>query len=103
MFKFVKPVMAVRAPVPLSVRYDSLLVQCCIAAAIYFGPQDAALAGLAFLSGRAGSNSVNAPVDSKDPAGAIEKFYSKKGLSSESFKVKQGGSLWELKFANMYN
>ena len=103
MLKFTKPVLAVRAPIPLSVRYDSLLVQCCIAAAVYFGPQDAALGALAFLSGRAGSNSINKPVDVKDANGAVENFYAKKGLSADAFKLKQGGNQWELKFVNVYN
>jgi|LauGreDrversion4_2_1035121.scaffolds.fasta_scaffold67068_3 hypothetical protein len=103
MLKFTRSALAVRSPVPLSVRYDSLLVQCCIAAAIYFGPQDAAIAALAFMSGRAGSNSINAAVDTKDPASALEKFYAKKGLTADAFRVKQGGSKWEAKFANMYN
>ncbi len=104
MFKFTKPVFGgVRAPIPLSVRYDSLLVQCCIAAVVYFGPQDAAIGALAFMSGRAGSNSMNKPVDVKDASQAVEKFYAKKGLSSDAFKLKQGGNQWELKFANMYN
>ena len=93
----------VRAPVPLSVRYDSLLVQCCIAAAVYFGPQDAALGALAFLSGRAGSNSLNKPVDVKDPQAALEKFYAKKGLAPESLTVRGGGRNMEVRFANVYN
>ena len=93
----------VRSPVPLSVRYDSLLVQCCIAAAIYFGPQDAAIAALAFVSGRAGSNSMNAPSNIQNPESALEKFYAKKGLAADAFRLRQGGSQWELRFANVYN
>ena len=93
----------VRAPIPLSVRYDSLLVQCCIAAAIYFGPQDAAIATLAFMSGRAGSNSINKPANIKDAELALEKFYAKKGLTADAFNVRSGGKSMEVRFANVYN
>lgn len=93
---------AVRAPVPLSVRYDSLLVQCMIAAGLYFGPQDAALGLLAAVSGRAGSNSVNKPSDIADPSSALEKFYAKKGLSNNDLRVSQGSKTWEARFVNMY-
>jgi hypothetical protein len=93
---------AVRAPIPLSVRYDSLLVQCCIAAAIYFGPQDAAVAGLAILAGRAGSNSINRPADIAEPTPALDKFYAKKGLTADDFRVSQGGKTVEARFVNMY-
>lgn len=102
MFRFSRMAKAaVRAPVPLAVRYDSLLVQCCIAAAIYFGPQDAALAALAAVSGRAYSNSINKPSDVADPAAALEQFYAKKGLSADAFRVAHG-STWEARFVNMY-
>jgi hypothetical protein len=92
---------AIGGPIPLSVRYDSLLVQCMIAAGLYFGPQDAFIGALAFLNGRAYSNSVNKPVDVADPTAALEKFYTKKGLNGEDFKVRQG-RCWEAKFTNMY-
>ena len=103
MFAFTRIARAapVRAPIPLSVRYDSLLVQCMIAAGLYFGPQDAFIGALAFISGRAYSNSYNKPADVAEPSGALEKFYAKKGLSSDSFNVQTGRS-WEVKFANMY-
>lgn len=102
MFRFSKLAQsAVRAPIPLAVRYDSLLVQCCIAAAIYFGPQDAAIAALAAISGRAYSNSVNKPSDVADPAVALDQFYAKKGLTAEAFRVAHG-STWEARFTNMY-
>ena len=91
-----------RAPIPLSVRYDSLLVQCCIAAAIYFGPQDAAVGLLAAVAGRAGSNSINRPVDVAEPAAALDAFYARKGLSADDFRVSQGGKSWEARFVNMY-
>ncbi len=93
---------AVRAPVPLSVRYDSLLVQCMIAAAVYFGPQDAAIGLLAAISGRAGSNSINKPADVAEPSAALDAFYAKKGLTVDDFRVSQGGRTWEARFANMY-
>jgi hypothetical protein len=92
---------AVRAPIPLSVRYDSLLVQCMIAAAVYFGPQDAAVAVLAAMAGRAQSNSVNKPSDVADPNASLEKFYAKKGISGDAFRV-AGGSTYHVRFANMY-
>ena len=92
---------AVRAPIPLSVRYDSLLVQCMIAAAVYFGPQDAAVGLLAAMAGRAQSNSINRPCDVADPSSALEKFYAKKGLSADAFRVAEG-STYHVRFANMY-
>lgn len=92
---------AVRAPVPLSVRYDSLLVQCLIAAAFYFGPQDAAIGLLAGISGRAASNSINRPIDVSNPSEVLDKFYAKKGLSADDLRVSQG-STWHVRFANMY-
>ena len=91
-----------RSPIPLTVRYDSLLVQCCIAAAIYYGPIDAGIGALTFFNGRAYSNSINKPVDIKDPKSAVEKFCAKKGLSVDDFNVSQG-STWKLKHANAYN
>jgi hypothetical protein len=70
---------------------------------VYFGPQDAAIGALAFLNGRAASNSFNRPVDVKDPQAALEKFYAKKGLSQETFNVTGGGKHMEVRFANVYN
>jgi hypothetical protein len=93
----------VSTPVPLSVRYDSLLVQCCIAAVLYYGPIDAAVVTLGVLNGRAHSNSINRPSDVKNPESAVEAFCAKKGLNQDTFNVLRGGRQWELKFANAYN
>jgi hypothetical protein len=101
MFSFSRITQASAGPSLISVRYDSLLVQCLIAAGIYFGPQDAALGFLAAVNGRAYSNSYNKPVEVSDPQGAIEKFYAKKGLSEADLDVRRGRS-WEVAFAKMY-
>ena len=103
MFRFARVCKAaVNAPVPLSVRYDSLLVQCCIAAAVYFGPQDAVIAGLAALNGRAYSNSINRVSDVAEPSAELAKFYVKKGMSADAFTVSQGRRSLQVKFANVY-
>ena len=88
----------------MSVRYDSLLVQCGIAALVYFVPQDAFILSLAVLNGRAYSNSHSKPVELDNAQDAVSKFYAKKGLSAEAFRVQgQTGKNWQLQFANMYN
>ena len=101
MFAFSRVAKAASGPIPMSVRYDSLLVQCLIAAGLYYGPQDAALGALAAISGRAYSNTYNKPVEVTDPQSAIETFYSKKGLNENDLSIKRGRS-WEVSFAKMY-
>lgn len=94
---------AVRSPIPMTVRYDSLLVQCGIAALVYFVPQDAFIAALAIMNGRAYSNSINRASRVEKPSEAVEKFCAKKGLSTDAFRVMgQSGRHWELEFANRY-
>lgn len=103
MFKFSRVATAARSPIPLAVRYDSLLVQCGIAALVYFVPQDAFIAGLAIISGRAYSNSYNKATSVESAPAALEKFYAKKGLDAEQFRVLgQSGNHWQVEFTNKY-
>lgn len=75
-------------PIPMSLRMDSLMVKCVIAALIYFVPQDVVfLAGL-LKNWRATSNQVSCPQWHEDPDAAVEAFKAKKGL--DDVKVQKG-------------
>ena len=89
-------------PKPLAVRKDSLLVQCCIAAAIYFIPQDAAILGIGAIAGRARSRNANAPVALQDPKAGVDSFLKSRGLADDQVQVKEGRSNWEVKLKNVY-
>jgi len=67
-------------------RWDSLMVQCTVAALIYFVPQDIPIvAGMLFYWHNAASNSAPSKWHS-DPAAALEDFKAKKGLDSADVK-----------------
>ncbi len=89
-------------PMPLAVRTDSLLVQCMIAAGIFFVPQDAAALGLGFLIGRANSRNRNAPGNVQDPKQAIDKFLSSRGLDESKVTVKQGMGTWKVSMNSLF-
>merc|ERR1719498_320185 len=72
----------VSAPIPLSIRMDSLMVKCVIAALIYFVPQDVVFLGGLLTNWRATSNSIASPQWHNDPDEALEAFKAKKGLDS---------------------
>ena len=89
-------------PRPLAVRSDSLLVQCMIAAAIFFVPQDAAVLGLGVLLGRSNSRNVNAPVAVADPQTAVDNFLKSRGLTADKVDVSQGKRTWEVTINTIY-
>merc|ERR1719237_619981 len=70
----------VTSPRPLSIRYDSLFVQCFIAAIIHFVPQDAIFVTglLAYWYNTA--STVSPKKWHKDAEGALEEFKAKKGI-----------------------
>merc|ERR1719436_849830 len=70
----------VSAPIPLSIRYDSLFVKCMIAAVVYFVPQDAVfLTGLVWdwHNPAARVSPKRKPADAES---ALADFKAKKGL-----------------------
>uniref|UniRef100_A0A7S4RTL2 Uncharacterized protein n=1 Tax=Alexandrium monilatum TaxID=311494 RepID=A0A7S4RTL2_9DINO len=85
---------AVTSPRPLSIRMDSLLVKCFIAAVIYFGPQDAAFLGGLFWIWHTKASAISPKKCQKDAAAAVEEFKAKKGL--EDVKVSKGRSTWRV-------
>merc|ERR1719386_19944 len=82
------PARFVSAPIPLSIRMDSLMVKCVIAALIYFVPQDVIFLGGLLTNWRATSNSIATPQYHADPDEALEAFKAKKGL--DNFAVSKG-------------
>merc|ERR1712232_1102149 len=67
-------------PIPLSIRMDGLFTQCCIAAVIYFVPQDIVfLAGL-IMFWHSTASTVSPCKKYSDVDAAIEEFKAKKGL-----------------------
>ena len=89
-------------PQPLTVRTDSLLVQCMIAAGIFFVPQDLAVLGLGFFVGRANSRSRNAPGDVQDPKLAIDKFLESRGLDAAKVVVNEGRGTWKVSLNSVF-
>ena len=88
-------------PRPLSIRMDSLLVQCMIAAAIYFVPQDAAMLGLGLVYARSQSRNINAPANLDDPKKSLNAFLASRGLEASQVEIKQGRT-WQVKMNSMF-
>merc|ERR1719385_24607 len=83
---------AVASPKPLSIRMDGLMVQCVVAALVYFVPQD-----IVFLSGllykwHADATSVAPKQKQADAEAALAEFKAKKGL--EDVQISKGRSTW---------
>merc|ERR1712183_648190 len=77
-------------PSTLSVRWDGLFIQCCVAAIIYFVPQDAVfLAGVLWVT-HSTASAISPKTKTADVDAAVEQFKAKKGL--ESVKVIKGRS-----------
>merc|ERR1712187_895045 len=79
---------AVTSPRPLSIRMDSLMFKCVVAALIYFVPQD-----LVFLTGlvmawHSKASSISPCKKQPDVESAVEAFKAKKGL--EDINVSKG-------------
>jgi hypothetical protein len=89
-------------PRPLAIRKDSLLVQCMIAAVIFFVPQDAAVLGVGLLAGRATSRNVNGPVNLETPEDSLNKFYASRGLDASKFNVVKSGNSWKANLTSIY-
>merc|ERR1712232_269062 len=82
----------VAAPKPLSLRYDSLMVQCTIAAIVYFVPQDVVVLGGLLWNWHATSSAISPKSKQQDAEAALERFKAKKGLDNVS--VSRGRSTW---------
>merc|ERR1719409_685149 len=85
----------VAMPKVLSTRFDSLMMQCTIAAVMYFVPQD-----LVFLAGvgwiwHTKAKSISPCKKQADAAAAVEEFKAKKGI--DSVKVTEGRT-WRVSF-----
>ena len=89
-------------PRPLAIRSDSLLVQCLIAAGIWFVPQDAAAVTLGLLYGRSNSRNINAPANVSDPDKAVSKYLASRGISADNVDISQGSRTWEVKMKTVY-
>ncbi len=79
-----------------------MLVQCMIAAGVFFVPQDVAVLGLGFLVGRANSRNRNAPGNVQDPKVAIDKFLESRGLDADKVGVKQGRGTWKVSLNSVF-
>merc|ERR1719162_204858 len=82
----------VTSPVPLSIRKDSLFVQCTIAALVYFVPQDVVILGPLFWSWHSTASAINPKKKQPDAEAALEAFKAKKGL--DKLDVSRGRSTW---------
>eukprot|EP00401_Gymnodinium_catenatum_P081188 CAMPEP_0117544442 /NCGR_PEP_ID=MMETSP0784-20121206/45573_1 /TAXON_ID=39447 /ORGANISM="" /LENGTH=131 /DNA_ID=CAMNT_0005341241 /DNA_START=62 /DNA_END=457 /DNA_ORIENTATION=- len=72
----------VTSPRPLSVRMDSLMVKCVVAALIYFVPQDAIFLGGVLMAWHSKASSISPCTKAADVEAAVEEFKAKKGLES---------------------
>ncbi|CAE8582637.1 unnamed protein product [Polarella glacialis] len=77
-------------PRPLSIRMDSLMVKCLIAAVVYFVPQDLVFLSGLFWTWHHTASSISPKISQKDAAAAVEEFKAKKGL--DKVTVYQGRS-----------
>jgi hypothetical protein len=101
MFSFSRKLFA-GMPRPLAIRTDSLLVQCIVAAGIFFVPQDIAILGLGFLLGRSHSRNVNGPVNLGNPQAAVDNFLQSRGLKADQVTFSQGSRNWEVQINSVY-
>mmetsp|Transcript_22633 Transcript_22633/g.57716 ORF Transcript_22633/g.57716 Transcript_22633/m.57716 type:complete len:126 (-) Transcript_22633:114-491(-) len=84
----------VTSPMPLSFRMDGLMMQCVVAALIYFVPQD-----LVFLTGlfrmwHVEAASVSPCQKQSDAEAAVEEWKAKKGL--DKVAVAKGSRTWQV-------
>merc|ERR1719284_1612528 len=71
---------AVTSPRPLSMRVDSLMFKCVVAALIYFVPQDLVFVGGLLMAWHSKASSISPCQKQKDVEAAVEAFKEKKGL-----------------------
>eukprot|EP00420_Gonyaulax_spinifera_P036312 CAMPEP_0197885060 /NCGR_PEP_ID=MMETSP1439-20131203/11299_1 /TAXON_ID=66791 /ORGANISM="Gonyaulax spinifera, Strain CCMP409" /LENGTH=136 /DNA_ID=CAMNT_0043504813 /DNA_START=20 /DNA_END=427 /DNA_ORIENTATION=+ len=91
-FGAARTAVASSSPAPLSLRMDSLMVKCCIAAVVYFAPQDVVFLGGLFWVWHSKASAISPKKVQKDADAAVEEFKAKKGL--EEVKVSKGRSTW---------
>mmetsp|Transcript_17151 Transcript_17151/g.30079 ORF Transcript_17151/g.30079 Transcript_17151/m.30079 type:complete len:121 (+) Transcript_17151:74-436(+) len=84
----------VSSPRPLSIRGDSLMVQCVVAALVYFVPQDIVFLGGLFWSWHTTASLTSPKAKQADADSAVEEFKAKKGL--EKVSVYKGRSTWQV-------
>eukprot|EP00928_Gymnodinium_smaydae_P045912 TRINITY_DN3055_c0_g2_i2.p1 TRINITY_DN3055_c0_g2~~TRINITY_DN3055_c0_g2_i2.p1 ORF type:complete len:124 (-),score=37.86 TRINITY_DN3055_c0_g2_i2:234-605(-) len=72
---------AVNSPKPLSMRADSLMFKCVVAALIYFVPQDVVFLGGVLTAWHNKAASISPCKKQADAEAAVEAFKEKKGLS----------------------
>lgn len=78
----------------LTFRTDSLLVKCCVAAVIYYVPQDAAALGGAIWLDRQRSKTIGPSRSVSDMEKSWDSFLARKGLSEKDFDMKRSKNLW---------
>mmetsp|Transcript_110272 Transcript_110272/g.355632 ORF Transcript_110272/g.355632 Transcript_110272/m.355632 type:complete len:122 (-) Transcript_110272:6-371(-) len=81
-------------PKLMSIRYDGLFIKCCVAALVYFVPQDVVILGGLFWSWHSASSSISPKKKQADAEAALEAFKAKKGL--DDLKVYKGRSTWHV-------
>ncbi|KAF4745749.1 hypothetical protein FOZ63_018366 [Perkinsus olseni] len=87
----------------MMLRYDSLLWQCTIAAAIWFVPQDIAAVSAFLLYGRSKSRTINQPVYVDNVDAAANEYFQRKGLDpSKMMMVRKSSKVTEVKYSDMY-
>jgi len=72
-------------PQTLSVRMDSLFIQCCIAAIIHFVPQDIVFLGGILYMTHATASAKSPKKSAGDMDAAVESFKAKKGLDKVKY------------------
>eukprot|EP00930_Biecheleria_cincta_P011461 TRINITY_DN11429_c0_g1_i2.p1 TRINITY_DN11429_c0_g1~~TRINITY_DN11429_c0_g1_i2.p1 ORF type:complete len:144 (+),score=36.69 TRINITY_DN11429_c0_g1_i2:61-432(+) len=82
----------VTSPRPLSIRGDGLMIQCVVAALVYFVPQDAVFLGGLFWTWHNYGAKAAPKQKQADAEAALEEFKAKKGL--EDVKISKGRSTW---------
>merc|ERR1740139_351896 len=71
---------AVSAPIPMSFRWDSLMVKCVISALVYFVPQDAVFLTGLFWYWHTQGTAAAPKKKAADAEAALEEFKAAKGL-----------------------
>mmetsp|Transcript_81326 Transcript_81326/g.175742 ORF Transcript_81326/g.175742 Transcript_81326/m.175742 type:complete len:122 (-) Transcript_81326:63-428(-) len=94
---FAVKAMKVSSPKPLSMRWDGLMMQCVVAAVVYFVPQDLIFVGGLFASWHAQASTISPCQKQSDAEGAVAAWKAKKGL--ENVDVYKGSRTWQVSMA----
>mmetsp|Transcript_7836 Transcript_7836/g.22505 ORF Transcript_7836/g.22505 Transcript_7836/m.22505 type:complete len:119 (+) Transcript_7836:70-426(+) len=89
---FVRNSAYVSSPKPLTIRGDSLMFQCVVAALVYFVPQDAVFLGGFFYKLHSDGASIAPKTKVGNGDAAVSEWAAKKGL--QNVKVQPGRSTW---------